>query len=871
MSVASAQSVGRAAERAVLGELVERTRAGDGGVVLIGGEPGIGKTRLAEDTAAAADGLRVAWGRCREIAEAPPYWPWAQVLRGLGSTVPDPAAGDRFRFFEAVTALLEQAAVRSPLLVVLDDAHRADEGSLRLLGFAADQLWPAPVAMIVAYRDAEAGPTLQRLLTELATYRRCRRLLLDGLSAAEVTAWLRATPAAARAGEVHDRTGGNPFFVGEVARLLTAGGAQIPATVRDVVRSRVALLPAETRRALDGAAVLGRDFTDPALSALLGEGPAATASSLRPAVEAHLLSGDAAGGRRRFVHALVPETLAAGMEPSRRMALHARALAVLPFSTVVEPSQIAHHALAARGAVEAGVVLAAVRDAAQDADRRLAWEDAAGWWRHATELAVAADASAQVQAGIELALARALLRCGEADEARTRFEAVAAAARGRHDGPVLAAAALAVGDVVAEIAPDRALLAVLDEALAAPDVPPAQRVRLTARRAMATAWTAGGRDQARAQAARAVADAEELGDDAVLGAALIARQFTLRGPDDLAAGLAATEQLLALTERHHDEELRFRACQWVIPVRFHAGDLLGATTAVDVADGIATARRDPLQRWWVLLWRALLAGFAGRDDDAERDAIAARTLGRRLGRPAADVYAVAQLLPLYRRAGRVAELEPALRELVSRFPGLPTLSCDLALVLADTGRSEEATALVDALSARDFAALPRDQLVLASWALLGETTVVLRDARRAAPVAPRLAPYAERNLIQGVPVGWGCAAWYLARLAHVCGDPAGARTHAATAAALHERWGARAWGPALADLTAPASAAHGLSAREREVLALLAAGATNRAIAGRLYVSVHTVERHVANIFGKLGLRNRAAATDWAHRHGMVD
>lgn len=147
---------------------------------------------------------------------------------------------------------------------------------------------------------------------------------------------------------------------------------------------------------------------------------------------------------------------------------------------------------------------------------------------------------------------------------------------------------------------------------------------------------------------------------------------------------------------------------------------------------------------------------------------------------------------------------------------------------------------------------------------------MLADRRLAEILAGKLVPYAERNLIQGVPVGWGSAAWHVACLLRVCGDVDGAHRYAGLAERLHRRWGAGAWGPPLAALDGPTDPRRTLSGREREVLRLLAAGRANREIAAALHVSVHTVERHVANIFGKLGTRNRAAATAWAHRSGMV-
>jgi DNA-binding NarL/FixJ family response regulator len=147
--------------------------------------------------------------------------------------------------------------------------------------------------------------------------------------------------------------------------------------------------------------------------------------------------------------------------------------------------------------------------------------------------------------------------------------------------------------------------------------------------------------------------------------------------------------------------------------------------------------------------------------------------------------------------------------------------------------------------------------------------VTCQTAGLARPILDKLLPYASRNLIQGVPVGWGAAAWHIARLQWLRGQRNDAARFAATAQRLHRQWGARGFGHPLADLGRQ-TAALPLSRREQEVLTLLASGHANSEIAAALGVSVHTIERHVANVFAKLGIRNRAEATAWAYRHGLA-
>ena len=217
----------------------------------------------------------------------------------------------------------------------------------------------------------------------------------------------------------------------------------------------------------------------------------------------------------------------------------------------------------------------------------------------------------------------------------------------------------------------------------------------------------------------------------------------------------------------------------------------------------------------------------------------------------------------------LANLGDDIERALTRFPGLVTLRCLRALANAAAGRSAEAVGEIEALASDGFAALPRDSLYLASLAILGEATITCRATDLARPILHELTPYASRNLIQGVPVGWGAAAWHNARLHWLLGQRSQADRSAALAQRLHRKWGAGGLGHPLAGL-GPASGPVQLSQRETEVLALLASGQANSEIAAALGISVHTIERHVANVFAKLGVRNRAEATAWAHRHGLA-
>jgi DNA-binding CsgD family transcriptional regulator len=879
VSPAASTLIGREAELAALDMLCTQTADGAGGVVMLAGEPGVGKTRLAREAAGRAGDLAVSWGACRESEGAPPLWPWAQVLRRLGQTQlsaePGGDSSARFRLFERIGQVLLETAADRPHVVVIDDLHRADETSLRLLGYLGETLWPAPVGMIVTYRDTEV-PAESLAATVIAGLSRgplARRCDLGGLSVHDVARWLRAAgvdgAGGVNAADLHARTGGNPLFIAESIRLY-ADGAQPGAALRsigEVIRERLAPLPPGCRDALEVAAVLGRDFDYPPLAAALRASPDSAVAALDPAVGARLVTPEGSrAGAYRFTHALIRDAVEEQLSPSRRAELHARVFAALRDTGTGQPSDLAHHAVRARPGISDADAADAARDAAEAADRLLAWEDAAAWWQTVIALSRRGD---RADPALEMRLGRSLLLAGQTSEARAHFEAAADDAARAGDGPVLAAAALAAGDTVAEVAADYQLVALLERGLRHPGVPPGQLARLTARWAIATYWQPGGQEESRRTSLRAVELGMRSGDIEALGAALIARQFTLRGPDLLDERVTAGTAVLDIATRLGEDDLRFRAHQWLVPDHFQGGAIGLVTAGVEQMTAIAEARKSPLQRWWVLIYRGLLASFAGRLAEAERLAHEAAALGRRLGQPAADAYRVGQLGRVYWATGRLAELEQDITDALTRFPGLVTLRCMRALADATAGRSADAAREVEALAADRLAALPRDSLYLASVAILGEAAVACHAAELAAPVLDELAPYATRNLIQGVPVGWGAAAWHIARLEWLLGRRADAARSAQLAARLHRQWGAAGFGHPLDGLGRDIAVVR-LSPRESQVLALLAAGHANAEMAAGLDVSVHTIERHVANIFAKIGARNRAEATAWAHRSGLA-
>ncbi len=416
--------VGRAWPRELLAGAVTSAAAGTGGLVLVTGEPGIGKSRLLSelDRIAPDAGARVVRGTCWEGAGAPAFWPWIQVLRaclrevdaagldGVDEAVrlvtgrpADPPSADpdrtRFALFDSVATVLRAAAAVRLLVVVLDDLHWADLGSLRLLDFLARGLAGEPLLVAGAYRDAElaADSEAGELLAGLAA--RADVLALSGLDTAEVGLLLAATTGTAptddTAAVIRTRTAGNPLFVRELGRLLAARGrlsdvdiqGMLPEGVRAVLRRRLARLPHGCHALLEIAAVLGADVGLDVLAAAADIPPREVAAHLDEAARARLVV-PAEPGRYAFSHGLVRDTLRAGLPLARRAELHHRIGAALEDLDPDAVAELAHHfaEAAAGGADTAGKAVDYSRRAGRLALDALAYEQAADHFHRALEL-----------------------------------------------------------------------------------------------------------------------------------------------------------------------------------------------------------------------------------------------------------------------------------------------------------------------------------------------------------------------------------------------------------------------------------------------------------------------------------------------------
>jgi DNA-binding CsgD family transcriptional regulator/tetratricopeptide (TPR) repeat protein len=987
---ASPVLVGRAGELAVLDAALAPARRDGPSVVLIGGEAGVGKSRLTREFTARARtaGARVLAGGCVELGtDGLPFAPFTAVLRELvrdlgadgvagllpGVTrdfarlLPEFGAADsgtddivaRARLFEQVLALLERLADDGPVVLVIEDAHWADHSTRDLLAFLVGrQQVMDGVLIIVTYRSDELHRThpLRPLLAELGRLGWVERMdlpRLDRRHADELVARiLGREPEPSLADQVYLRAEGNPLFVEELLCDCAGGiNAVLPESLRDLLLIAVQRLPDETQEVLRAASAGGQRNGHALLMAVTGLPDDELSRALRPAAEANVLTADADG--YAFRHGLIQEAIVDDLLPGDHTRLHTRfaeALAadpglVPPGRAVIEQ---AHHWYAAhdtvgalvsswRAAAEAGRALAYAEqltllarvlelwDKVPDVEQRIGASHL-GVLEHAAAVATTAE---EYERGAAFASAALEELDPAAEPVRAAVLLQARAHLRKHSGK---------GDLRAD------LQAALD--LVPPGVADAARARVLV--SMAKDVPSRHGPQTSAAVDEALRLARQAGDGATEAAALLELGVIQGRAGDESTAL----ETLALAREVAERAGAYQALLHVVINESHLLEGMGEhEKAAEVARaGIARAEDYGLARssgTFLAINVAEPLVSLGRWDEATE--VIEHALAQS---PSHTIRAALRQL-----AGEVAlrwgdlasaaESATAARAALGAghcgcdgsFSGqyhIPLARLDLELRLAE-GRPADAAAIVDAAGGLDLAADPRytwPLLAAAARAVTAATQAGRGDALPAqaegllarlgtlAAQMPALGPVQEADRLMfraealraeragrpgeaanretlaafdaaaaaweriGQPYPRAVALLRGAQAALAAADRDGAVQRLRRAADLADGLGAR---PLLAEIEAlarsarirPAGAAVGpslaaaaplgLTAREFEVLRLVADGRSNPEIAARLFISAKTASVHVSNILAKVGVASRGEAAAEAHRLRLFD
>lgn len=919
------------------------------------GEPGIGKTRLSEELSllARAERVRTMWARAVESDGAPPYWPWRQLLRGiadlvdvagwadehglttdLGRLAPDAvpsgpsdevgSSEDRFRQFDAVGRLLRHVAARTPLVVVFDDVHWADKPSLLLLQHVVRTLTDERLLLVANHRDTEQEHSA--ILTDLLRATPTRDLHLAGLSAPAIARQLTSAVghevSDVQVEQVLGLTGGNPFFVGEVARFLAEPGERprVSASVREAIATRLDRLSPESAHLLQAASIVGREVSLPLVAAVADLPVTACLAALDEAAAAGLVEPGSTPAQHQFVHALVRDAIEAGLPTVDRVRLHRRAARAIErlYACDIEAHlfDLARHWSVA--AVQDDAIAAAtwIRRAAAEAMRGLAFEEAARLYRLALDVAGAQLDDAE-RCLLLLSLGGALHASADLDGRLDACLHAAAVARRIGRADLRAEAVLILEGVFGHLASTIAARRLAEEAMAGLDPSAlALRARVCARFAESCMYLRDA-ESAGPASQEALSLAQDSGDRGALVAVLHARRLVCEGPDGISERERLADWMLALEAEERDPSVRMWAHLWRLDTCFERGDLQGAGRELEVLSVVTQEVGGPWARWQLLRGQAVLAQAQARFADARRLATEAYDVIAPTGHPIAAL----PLGGLLQTVGHhIGQDDAALAACgVSEAPidvtaftreGAVMMVLGPALLLWEVGRRDEAAALYRSLGPA-AGWRPDAHATLAAYSFGLMLAVALEDAEDAAALRDLLAPYRGMHVASGAgavaytgPVelwlgvgnrflgqfdqavmdlehavrscavagarGFHAEAQYelattLARRG--CpGDLARARSLAAAAGRQAAELGMPPIASAARDLLERLDAAEPpapLTRREREIAELVAEGLTSRDIAERLYLSERTVQNHVQHILTKLDLANRSQIAVW--------
>ncbi|MDQ5832734.1 MAG: AAA family ATPase [Actinomycetota bacterium] len=857
-------------------------------VVLVGGEPGSGKSRLVREfaTTAADDGALVLYGACDAVVHTP-YGPFVEALdhlakvldpdelsAALGTTggeltrllpelavrvagLPAPVKADpdteRHRLHTAVNDLLTSVGRERPVLLVLEDGHWADAPTLLLLRHLARAAGSARVLLLCTFRDtqAEVPEVLSETLADLRRSDDVVRLRLSGFSDDEVTEFVRSAaggdlgtgpPELARV--IGDLTEGNAFLVCELWRALVEtqfveiADAAIrltrpvtelgtPDSVREVVSQRLSRLAPRTTDLLELAATAGAEFELDMVRRAAGLEEPELLAALDEAVHSGMIEElPSRALAYRFTHELVRRALYDRPSGLRRAELHLRIAEALESAEGRSGRALADlaHHFAAAAPFGGGT-----RGVEYNIRAGRAAGAALAFDEAATRLATALELGIEdplERASVFLELGTARHRAGKALDALEAFRAAADIARELDNGELLARAAIGYEEACWRpgIVDPRAVELLEEAATALGDGSSELRVGLLAGLARALDFR-GDHERGAIVRTNAIAMARRLEDRTGLATVLM-RSYWSRGTSSLEEILDMLTEATDLAQQLGDTEIRAEAMAWRVPAFVALGDIAAAREEVALLLETAEQTAQPFMLHVAEHYGSAIALSDGRLEEAEAIAWRSHEWSRLLtGRDASGVHGI-QMFSVRREQGRLPELAPVIRILAGNAERAGPWVPGLVSVLVELGMEEEARRELSRVAVEGLDGF-RESLWLASLTYLADASAALGDEATAALVYPELEPLARANVMIGHLVTYyGAADRYLGMLATTLGEWERAESHFERALELNRRMGAVTWLAHTAYEYARLLVARGPGDRDR-VAALLGEAATH--------------------------------------------
>ena len=768
--------VGRQKELAALEGALEAGTNGHGSLVLVSGEPGIGKSRLLDEFAARANrlGVRPYLGNCPEVDGAPPFWPWTQLLRAHRIAVgerawdavidrtpqigqlspsldeqerwrtragPTHMGNDQFLLYDTIVRFWHEVADDLPvLLLLLDDLHRADQSSYQLLRYMAPELRGARVVVVGTSRRVESG-------LGLGTH-----LALSPLSKAEISTFVNLSGHPSETLDLTNTTG-NPLLLRTVL-IGDHGRSAGPVSLHAAVMRFTAALPRATAAVLAAASVHGRAFS----MLLLADALQTTVRSVSMALDPALATGAirrAEPYEYSFAHVLLREAIYEALPASVASQHHsaiARSLIELGGDTEV----IAHHLRSSRESADLPLAFDYSLRAGRDALARLAPDKALAHLQAAERLAGFVETTQDSLEELDLALGEAEIRSGLRSSGTQRLRSAGRSARARKLATRLAETALATTPGALAIdtgVVDSDAIASLESALTVDQQLPTDiRVRLRSRLAMALhalPEEAGRRK-------RLVSEARELAESrSSASEVLVAEAVSCWGPDGIRDRRDTIRVAIGCAQDAEELELEAIARILAVGVEHSAGD--GAATRQEM-DSLAELVKNKGVRtlsWYPLLYQATCAVEIG--DLAAGERLLTEMLkdaGAGGGANAANAFG-GGMFAIKWHSGEFESARELAREGTKRFPRILIWQCAEGLSASRLGNEEEARAILNQVLRRAINTREKDLLWLGTVATLGDLCADVGHATQSAELLSRVEPYAGRF----VSVGYGVLSW----------------------------------------------------------------------------------------------------------------